>query len=105
MATLEDIESLGYKKVGKTQKSRVGQGTPPELVPEEVKAKLKALKGSPRLSRYAIGRGASSSAVRTQRLRKWKRESRNLGNAPRIRSSSFTRFRRIENGRFIHIAF
>lgn len=45
MVTLKDIESLGYKKVGKTQKSRVGQGTPPELVPEEVKAKLKALKG------------------------------------------------------------
>ena len=45
MVTLEDIESLGYKKVGKTQKSRVGQGTPPELVPKEVKTKLKALVG------------------------------------------------------------
>lgn len=32
MVTLKDIESLGYKKVGKTQKSRVWQGTPPEFV-------------------------------------------------------------------------
>ena len=32
MVTLKDIENLGYKKVGKAQKSRVGQGTPPEFV-------------------------------------------------------------------------
>lgn len=32
MVTMEYIENLGYKKVGKAQKSRVGQGTPPEFV-------------------------------------------------------------------------
>ena len=32
MVTLKDIESLWYKKVGKTQKNRVGQGTLPEFV-------------------------------------------------------------------------
>lgn len=55
MVTLEDIESLGYKKVGKAQKSRVGQGTPPEFVPDEVKAKLKALKGKDRVVKMDDG--------------------------------------------------
>lgn len=44
MVTLKDIENLGYKKVGKTQKSRVGQFVLSEQVPEEVKAKSKGLK-------------------------------------------------------------
>ena len=55
MVTLKDIESLGYKQVGKTQKSRVGQGTPPEFVPEEVKAKLKALKGKDKMVKMDDG--------------------------------------------------
>ena len=49
MVTLKDIENLGYKKVGKTQKSRVGQGIHPEQVPEEVKAKSKGLKWKVRI--------------------------------------------------------
>ena len=44
MVTLKDIENIGYKKVGKTQKSRVGQFVLSEQVPEEVKAKSKGLK-------------------------------------------------------------
>ena len=31
MVTLEDIENIEYKKVGKTKKIRVGQGTPHEF--------------------------------------------------------------------------
>lgn len=44
MVTLKDIENLGYKKVGKTKKSRVGQCVLSEQVPEEVKSKSKGLK-------------------------------------------------------------
>lgn len=55
MVTLKDIERLGYKKVGKTQKSRVGQGVPPEFVPDEVKAKLKAKKGKDKLVKMDDG--------------------------------------------------
>ena len=55
MVTLKDIESLGYKQVGKPKKNRVGHGVPPELVPEEVKAKLKALKGKEKMAKMDDG--------------------------------------------------
>ena len=64
MVTLKDIENLGYKKVGKTQKSRVCQGVLSEQVPEEVKAKYKGLKWKVRVFKADDGSEWKANADR-----------------------------------------
>lgn len=68
MVTLKDIESLGYKKVGKAQKSRVGKGTPTKFVPEEVKAKSKGLKWKVRVFKADDGSEWKANADRDGRV-------------------------------------
>lgn len=68
MVTLKDIESLGYKKVGKTKKSRVGQFVLSEQVPEEVKAKSKGLKWKVRVFKADDGSEWKANADRDGRV-------------------------------------
>lgn len=68
MVTLKDIENLGYKKVGKTRKSRVGQCVLSEQVPEEVKAKSKGLKWKVRVFKADDGSEWKANADRDGRV-------------------------------------